>query len=148
MRRLGSEASRLLVGSYSVPLRSLIGADMRPQAAAPAGGGPPELGRLCGSGRHGPPGPRQGAEDAVPACCGAQGRAGAEVSRCGVYGRGMTQDETRMASVESVIPWVLNYAPHCTVGSVIQVPTRPEKTAPPTHQLPEARPTAAPYNTK
>ena len=43
MRRLGSEASRLLVGSYSVPLRSLIGADMRhlnsAAFAAPAGTG-------------------------------------------------------------------------------------------------------------
>ena len=39
----------------------------------------------------------------------------------------------KMTSLKTVIPGVLNYAPHCTVGSVMHVRPHPEKTAPPTH---------------
>ena len=40
----------------------------------------------------------------------------------------------KMASLKTVIPCVLNYAPHCPVGSVMQVRMHPEKTPPPTHR--------------
>ena len=39
-----------------------------------------------------------------------------------------------LASLKTVIPCVLNYAPHSTVGSVMQVRMHPEKTPPPTHR--------------
>ena len=40
----------------------------------------------------------------------------------------------KVASLKTDIPGVLNYAPHCTVGSVMQVRMHPEKTPPPTHR--------------